>query len=85
MTLEASAPAAVADLAARGLGVAVLSQTMAEAQAGRLESLPIGGIGPAAHLALAWRPAPGPALRAFLGHCRAAFARELAAAASAGG
>jgi DNA-binding transcriptional LysR family regulator len=31
VTLEASAPAAVADLAARGLGVAVLSQTMAAA------------------------------------------------------
>jgi DNA-binding transcriptional LysR family regulator len=80
VTLEASAPAAVADLAARGLGVAVLSQTMAAAQAGRLRSLPVEGAGPAAHLALAWRPAPGPALRAFVGHCRTAFAREPSAA-----
>ncbi len=85
MTLEASAPAAVADLTARGLGVAVLSRTMAAAQAGRLASLPIEGAGPAAHLALAWRPAPGPALRAFLAHCRTAFTRELATASSAGG
>jgi DNA-binding transcriptional LysR family regulator len=80
VTIEASAPAAVADLAARGLGVAVLSETMAAAQRDRLRSLPIDGIGPAAHLALAWRPVPGPALRAFVGHCRNAFARELATA-----
>jgi DNA-binding transcriptional LysR family regulator len=85
VTVEASAPAAVADLAARGLGVAVLSQTMAEAQAGRLRSLSIGGVGRAAHLALAWRPGPGPALRAFLGHCRTAFDRELATVSSPAG
>jgi len=85
VTLEASAPAAVADLTARGLGVAVLSRTMAAAQAGQLASLPIEGVGPAAHLALAWRPAPGPALRAFVGYCRTAFTRELAATSSPGG
>jgi DNA-binding transcriptional LysR family regulator len=36
VALEASAPAAVADLAARGLGVAILSETIAAAAADRL-------------------------------------------------
>ena len=79
VTLEASAPAAVADLAARGLGVAVLSESMAAAHAGRLRSLPVDAIGPVARLALAWRPAPGPALREFVRYCGTAFAAGQAA------
>jgi DNA-binding transcriptional LysR family regulator len=74
VALEASAPGAVADLAARGLGVAVLSESMAAAHAGRLRRRPVRGPGATAQLALIWRPAPGPALRALIGHCRRAFA-----------
>jgi DNA-binding transcriptional LysR family regulator len=74
VTLEASAPGAVADLAARGLGVAVLSESMAAAHAGRLDSLPVDGPGVTAQLALIWRQAPGPAVRELIGHCRRAFA-----------
>jgi DNA-binding transcriptional LysR family regulator len=79
IALEASAPAAVADLAARGLGVAVLSQSMAAAFADRLQALPIGHVDIAALLALVWKPAPSLALAAFLPHCRRAFATPLAA------
>lgn len=71
--LEASAPAAVADLAARGLGVAVLSETMAASHGSRLRSLPIRDIDIPALLTLVWRPAPSPALRELLQHCRQAF------------
>jgi len=74
VTLEASAPGAVADLAARGLGVAVLSESIAAVHAGRLASLPLGGPGTTAQLALIWRPSPGPALRELIAHCRRAFA-----------
>lgn len=75
IALQASAPTAVADLAARGLGVAVLSESMAAAQRPRLESLLIEDIEELALLALVWtaRRTPSPALRALLPHCRRAF------------
>lgn len=74
IALEASAPGTVADLAARGLGVAVLSQSMAAAHAARLRVLPLDGIDIPAVLALIWKPAPSPALAELLRHCRDAFA-----------
>jgi DNA-binding transcriptional LysR family regulator len=73
IALEASAPGTVADLAARGLGVAVLSETMAGAHAGRLRSVPLGDVGIPALLTLVWKPDPAPAVRAFAEHCRQAF------------
>lgn len=73
IALEASAPGTVADLAARGLGVAVLSETMAASFAGQLRSVRIGDIGIPALLALVWKPAPGPAVQAFVRYCRQAF------------
>jgi DNA-binding transcriptional LysR family regulator len=54
VSLQATAPAAVADLAARGLGVAVLSASMA-AGFGELVAIPIDGITIPALLALVWR------------------------------
>ncbi len=76
--LEASAPSAVTDLAARGLGVAVLSATMVAIQSdqhpGRLEALAIEDVPIPALLALIWPEAQSPALREFLRHCRQAFA-----------
>ena len=73
ITLEASAPSVVADLAARGLGVAILSETMAEAHADRLSARIIEDADIPAVLALVWRPAPSPAAAAFLACCRRAF------------
>jgi DNA-binding transcriptional LysR family regulator len=74
IALVASAPDAVADLAQRGLGVAILSESMAPAQDGRLHALPIADIDIASILALVWRPEPSPSLRELLVHARAAFA-----------
>jgi DNA-binding transcriptional LysR family regulator len=74
IALEASAPATVADLAARGLGVAVLSTSMAAARPGQLRAEPVADAADPALLTLIWKPAPGPALTELLRHCRAAFA-----------
>ena len=74
VALEASAPAAVADLAARGLGVAILSETIAAAAAGRLHAAVLDDVVMPALLALIWKPSPSPATAAFLTHCRRAFA-----------
>jgi DNA-binding transcriptional LysR family regulator len=74
VTLVASAPGAVADLASRGLGVAVLSESMASLRPG-LVAVPITGIDARALLALVWRPRASPALTALLPHCQAAFAQ----------
>ena len=74
IALVASAPDAVADLAQRGLGVAILSESMAPAQDGRLHALPIADIDIASILALVWRSEPSPALRELLVHARTAFA-----------
>ncbi|MFI8370188.1 LysR family transcriptional regulator [Streptomyces sp. NPDC085466] len=73
IALEAGASDAVADLAARGLGVAVLSASMAEAYADRLTAVPLADADVPALLALVWRPAHQPAVRAFLDHARRAF------------
>lgn len=75
IALIASAPDAVADLAQRGLGVAILSESMAPARDGRLHVRPIADIDIASILALVWRPEPSPALRELLIHARAAFGR----------
>ena len=72
IALQATAPAAVADLAARGLGVAVLSASMA-VDFGHLRVIPIDGIGIPALLALIWRDNPSPAVRELLPHLRSAF------------
>jgi DNA-binding transcriptional LysR family regulator len=64
VALEASSPAVVADLAARGLGVAVLSASMLDARTD-LTPVPISGPCPSARLEVLWR-APevaGPAAR----------------------
>jgi DNA-binding transcriptional LysR family regulator len=75
IAFQASAPGAVADLAGRGLGVAILAQTMAAGFSGRLTGVPIEDIASPALLALVWAPGEGPALRELLVHCRQAFAR----------
>ncbi|MFD4370820.1 LysR family transcriptional regulator [Streptomyces sp. NPDC058486] len=73
VALEAGAADALADLAARGLGVAVLSASMAEAYTDRLTALPLADADVPALLALVWKPTHQPAVRAFLVHARQAF------------
>jgi DNA-binding transcriptional LysR family regulator len=72
VALQASAPDAVVDLARRGMGVAVLSETMAAHY--DLPTVPIRGIEIPALLALTWTRSPSPALRELLNHCQVAFA-----------
>jgi DNA-binding transcriptional LysR family regulator len=73
IALQASAPAAVADLAIRGLGIASLSQSMAASFDGRLKPLAIDDIETAAVLALIWGTTTSPALQELLLHSHAAF------------
>lgn len=62
ITLRASAPDAVADLAARGLGVTILSASMAEFYDDKLVAVELTDSHTTAILALVWRPRMGPAL-----------------------
>lgn len=72
VALQASAPGAVMHLAERGLGVAVLSESMLDGHP-RLRAVPIVDADIAAVLALIAAPTPSPALRELLTHCRASF------------
>ncbi|MBB2945245.1 DNA-binding transcriptional LysR family regulator [Actinoplanes lutulentus] len=72
VALAATSPDTVAGLARRGLGVAVLSESMAAGYPD-LTAIPIDGIDIPALLALVWQNRSSPALAAFLRHCKAAF------------
>jgi DNA-binding transcriptional LysR family regulator len=74
IALQASAPGAVADLAIRGLGIAILSESMVAGHDGRLKALAIDDIETPAVLALIWTTTKSPALRELLRHSRRAFA-----------
>ncbi|HWU08833.1 MAG TPA: LysR substrate-binding domain-containing protein [Streptomyces sp.] len=74
IALQASAADAVADLAARGLGAAVLSASMAASHGDRLTARVIDDVETPALLALVWRSTDNPALRELLVHSRQAFA-----------
>lgn len=73
IALQASAPDAVADLATRGLGVAILSESMATSYPD-LASRVIADVDVEAVLALVWRPEISPALRELLSFTTRAFA-----------
>jgi DNA-binding transcriptional LysR family regulator len=73
IALQASAPSAVADLAARGLGVAIFSATMAASFSDRLTVIPVTGVGTPSLLALVWSNSPSIALREFLRYAGEAF------------
>ncbi|GBF15984.1 HTH-type transcriptional regulator GltC [Rhodococcus sp. Br-6] len=73
IALQASAPDAVADLATRGLGVAILSDSMATSYPD-LASRVIADVDVEAVLALVWRPEISPALRELLSFTKRAFA-----------
>jgi DNA-binding transcriptional LysR family regulator len=74
IAFQASAPGAVADLASRGLGVAILTETMAAAFSGQLTAVVIKDSLTPALLALVWTRAGSPAVRELLVHSRQAFA-----------
>jgi DNA-binding transcriptional LysR family regulator len=76
IALQASAPDAIADLAVRGLGVAILSASMTARHNGRLTAVAIDDIEIPAVLALIWTRTQSPALRELLRHCREAFRSE---------
>jgi DNA-binding transcriptional LysR family regulator len=73
VALQATAPGAVMDLAARGLGVAVLSASMTTEHEG-LRSVAVDDVRVPAMLALVWRKGDSPVLREWLADCREAFA-----------
>ncbi|MGW1770901.1 LysR family transcriptional regulator [Streptomyces sp. NPDC002104] len=78
IALEAGAADAVADLAARGLGVAVLSASMADSYRDRLTARTIEDVTIPALLSLVWRDTRSPALRELVLRCRRAFAAPMA-------
>ncbi|WP_199551319.1 LysR family transcriptional regulator [Streptomyces sp. N35] len=71
--LQASAADAIAELAARGLGVAVLSDSMADGHRDRLTVHRIVDAKTPALLALVWKNAHHPPVREVLKDCRRAF------------
>ncbi|MCF2526523.1 LysR family transcriptional regulator [Yinghuangia soli] len=75
IAFEAGTPEVLAELAARGLGVAILPEGFAAARADRLKSVRIGRPALRGRLVFAWRAEgpQGPAGRAFVGHVRAAL------------
>ena len=73
IALQASAPSAVADLAERGLGVAIFSATMAANYSDRLTAVPLTGISTPSLLALVWSNSPSLALQEFLRYTSEAF------------
>jgi DNA-binding transcriptional LysR family regulator len=73
IALQASAADAMAGLAARGLGVAVLTDSIAAAHRDRLTARLIDDVRTPALLALIWKSTHNPSVRALLAHCRRAF------------
>ncbi|MER5648642.1 LysR family transcriptional regulator [Streptosporangium sp. NPDC002524] len=78
ISLEASAADAIADLTVRGLGVAVLSESMAARYRDRLTTLLVDDVEAPALLSLVWRNANSPAVREMLRRGRRAFAGDRA-------
>ena len=76
IAFQASAPGAVADLASRGLGVAILTETMAAGFSGQLTAVVIKDIVTPALLALVWARAESPVLHELLVQSRQAFAPQ---------
>ncbi|MFB7586080.1 LysR family transcriptional regulator [Streptomyces sp. NPDC056169] len=75
IALQASAGDAIADLAARGLGVAVLSESMAASHHDRIVARTIDDVETPALLALIWKGTHSPAVRELLVHGRRAFGK----------
>ncbi|NNN36284.1 LysR family transcriptional regulator [Streptomyces sp. S3(2020)] len=82
IALQASAADAIADLAARGLGVAILSDSMAARYHDRLTARTIADVDTPALLALVWKGTSSPGMRELLVHSRQAFTKPAPAASS---
>ncbi|WP_405615870.1 LysR family transcriptional regulator [Streptomyces sp. NBC_00076] len=76
IALQASAADAIADLAARGLGIAILSDSMAESYRDRLTVRPIDDVEQPALLALIWKGTHNPSVRELLTYSRKAFTKS---------
>jgi DNA-binding transcriptional LysR family regulator len=73
LVLEASAPDSVVDLAARGLGVAVLAKSMLAGHGGRVLALPLVDVRTPVVLQVVWGRRPSPAMDELVRHAREAF------------
>jgi DNA-binding transcriptional LysR family regulator len=73
IALQAGAADTIADLSARGLGVGILSESMAASHSDRLTARTIHDVETPALLALIWRGRHSPSVRELLAHCRQAF------------
>lgn len=73
VALQAGAPEAVADLARRGLGVAILSESMTARHGPGLVSVPLTDVAIPAVLALVWPRRVDRALGELLRHCETSF------------
>jgi DNA-binding transcriptional LysR family regulator len=82
IAVQASAGEAIIQLAQRGLGVGILSESMTRAGRDRLTAIIIDDIHIPAVLAVIWSPVASPALRELVTRCRAAFGQPLAAQAA---
>ena len=75
IALQASAADAIADLAARGLAVAVLSDSMAARYRDQLTARNIDDVETPTLLALVWKSTRSPAVRELVMHSRRAFTK----------
>jgi DNA-binding transcriptional LysR family regulator len=75
IALQASAADAIVDLVDRGLGVGILSESMAARYHDRVTTLVINDVTTPVLLALIWNPTPNAALREMIQHSRTAFAK----------
>jgi len=75
VAVQAAAPTTVADLAIRGLGVGIMSESMTAEHREDLDSALIADATVPAVLALIWKPGSNPALRELVSHMRLAFGR----------
>ncbi len=84
IALQASAPGAIADLAIRGLGIAILTESIADTHKDQLNALVVDDVKTPALLALIWRATTSPALRELLTYAQQAFRPSPGQAALAG-
>ena len=82
IAVQASAGEAIIQLAQRGLGIGILSESMTGTDGDRLAAMVIDDIRIPAVLAVIWSPVASPALRELITRCRAAFGQPLAAQAA---
>lgn len=82
IAVQASAGEAIIQLAQRGLGIGILSESMNGTDGDGLTAMVIDDIRIPAVLAVIWSPVASPALRELITRCRAAFGQPLAAQAA---